>query len=123
MAALQTRRHMSQDLRSGPSSLAERCGEVLHYLWDPIGVRGVPPARDEYDMYVPGVLKLLEAGANEKTIATHLLEIERQRMAVGALDAERAGLAAQAISMWKEWYSDEEVALRALDEKRRRGDS
>ncbi len=36
--------------------LTSRISEVLHYTWDPIGVRGDPHARDEYDSYVPDVL-------------------------------------------------------------------
>jgi hypothetical protein len=33
--------------------LYRRTDEVLHYIWDPIGVAGVPEARDEYDSYLP----------------------------------------------------------------------
>ena len=33
--------------------LHRRTDEVLHYIWDPIGVSGVPTARDEYSGYVP----------------------------------------------------------------------
>jgi hypothetical protein len=35
--------------------LLTRINEVLHYIWDPIAVRGEPNARDEYDSYVPPV--------------------------------------------------------------------
>jgi hypothetical protein len=38
--------------------LLTRVNEVLHYIWDPIGVRGEPNARDEYDSYVPEVYSL-----------------------------------------------------------------
>jgi hypothetical protein len=40
-----------------------RVNEVLHYIWDPIGVRGEPRARDEYDSYAPEVYSLLQSGA------------------------------------------------------------
>jgi hypothetical protein len=41
--------------------LTRRVGEVLHYIWDPIGVSDQPYARDEYDSYVPEVVRLLIA--------------------------------------------------------------
>jgi hypothetical protein len=30
---------------------------ALHWAWDPIGVRGIKEAADEYDMYAPRVLE------------------------------------------------------------------
>jgi hypothetical protein len=33
--------------------LYRRIDEVVHYLWDPIGVSDVPEARDEYHSYLP----------------------------------------------------------------------
>ena len=44
--------------------LYRRIGEVLHYVWDPIGVSGYPEARDEYDMYLPQVFSLAIRGAS-----------------------------------------------------------
>ena len=46
---------MNKQLSPEHQELYGRVGEVLHYLWDPIGVSGVPQARDEYDSYVPQV--------------------------------------------------------------------
>ena len=60
--------------------LLTRVNEVLHYIWDPIGVRGEPNARDEYDSYVPGVCSLLDNGATAEQIATHLDKIATESM-------------------------------------------
>ncbi len=60
--------------------LRRRISEVLHYIWDPIGVRGEPRARDEYDSYVAGVYALLESGSGADQIAAHLDRIASQRM-------------------------------------------
>jgi hypothetical protein len=60
--------------------LLMRVNEVLHYMWDPIGVCGEPNARDEYDSYVPGVCSLLNNGATAEKIAAHLDEIATERM-------------------------------------------
>ncbi|MBB3359865.1 MULTISPECIES: hypothetical protein [unclassified Novosphingobium] len=53
---------------------------VLHWAWDPIGVRGIENAADEYDMYAPQVLKLLEADAPTDEIATYLTRVVRDRI-------------------------------------------
>jgi hypothetical protein len=53
---------------------------VLHWAWDPIGVRGVKEAADEYEMYAPRVLELLEADASVEQIADYLTGIVRDRM-------------------------------------------
>lgn len=53
---------------------------VLLWAWDPIGVRGIPEAVDEYDSYAPAVLELLESGASDQSIADYLTGITRDRM-------------------------------------------
>jgi hypothetical protein len=53
---------------------------VLLCDWDPIGVRDVPEAQDEYDGYVGGVYRLLVSGATQSELAEHLLQIERESM-------------------------------------------
>ena len=62
------------------NELRRRVDEVLHYIWDPIGVRGEPHARDEYDSYVPEVYSLLQSGASAEQIAAHLDKIATERM-------------------------------------------
>ncbi|MBW4483919.1 MAG: hypothetical protein KME14_15360 [Tildeniella torsiva UHER 1998/13D] len=64
--------------------LYRRTGEVLHYLWDPIGVAGIPGARDEYDAYLPQVFSLLKAGAGADKIADYLTEVSTQAIGLGS---------------------------------------
>jgi len=61
---------------------------VLMNEWDPIGVRGVPQAYDEYDGYIGGVYELLHARASEHQVAAYLLEIERESMGLDFRKAE-----------------------------------
>ncbi len=49
---------------------------ILVQEWDPIDVRGIPEAKDEYDDYVGGVCRLLATGASPQEVAEHLAEIE-----------------------------------------------
>jgi hypothetical protein len=53
---------------------------ALHWAWDPIGVRGIEEAADEYDMYAPEVLRMLKADAPVEQIANHLTSVIRDRM-------------------------------------------
>jgi len=51
-------------------------GKILLHDWDPIGVKDVPEAADEYDGYVGGIYRLLASGATADEVAKHLWDIE-----------------------------------------------
>ncbi len=53
---------------------------ALHWAWDPIGLRGIREAADEYDMYAPRVLEMLKADAPVEQIADYLTSVVRDRM-------------------------------------------
>lgn len=53
---------------------------VLLWAWDPIGVRGIPEAVDEYDSYAPAILQMLETGTFDRQIADYLTSVVRDRM-------------------------------------------
>jgi len=58
-------------------------GRLRHLLmaeWDPVGVRGVPKARDEYDSYLGLVADRLRTGAPAERIADLLAEIRTETM-------------------------------------------
>ncbi len=59
---------------------------VLIELWDPIGVREVPEAQDEYNSYLGGVYELVTGGASADQVIDHLLSIERDRMGLSGRD-------------------------------------
>jgi hypothetical protein len=80
--------------------LYTRVGEVLHYIWDPIGVRGYPEARNEYDPYVPQVYSLLQGGATAEQIAICLDKVATERMALNP-NRERSLMAAQKLLDWR----------------------
>jgi hypothetical protein len=63
-----------------------RIDEVLHYVWDPIGVSRVPPARDEYSSYVPQVFSLVMKGADAVSIANHLASIAQDSMGLSVTE-------------------------------------
>ncbi len=71
---------MSEDLSSGERALFRAVDEVLHYVWDPIGVSAIPEARDEYMTYVPQVFALVRDGTTPEEVAISLSRIAVERM-------------------------------------------
>jgi hypothetical protein len=64
--------------------LYQAVDEVLHYIWDPIGICDEPKARDEYYSYSSHVFELLKNGASEKEIADYLYFSTTERMGLSA---------------------------------------
>lgn len=73
-------------------NLSQRISEVLYYNWDPIGVNDFgPESRDEYDSYVPKLVKAIIDGATVADIEKILYRIETEAMEVrGIGDARKA---------------------------------
>lgn len=81
--------------------------EVLHYLWDPIGVASVPEARDEYHGYLPHVFGMLKNGSAEDELAEYLGGVATNRMGLSARpDHDRA--MARHLLNWKAALSDQQ---------------
>jgi hypothetical protein len=93
---------MTQKMSSRDRELFQRCGEVLHYIWDPIGVAGIPQARDEYDSYVPQVVGRVRSSATPEEIASHLNRIEVDQMGLRA-NPEGALKTAELLLEWRKW--------------------
>ena len=69
--------------------------EILLREWDPIGVNEYPEAHDEYDMYAPGLLWMMETGADELALQMHLAAICRVRMGLTFVDENRNQIVAR----------------------------
>jgi hypothetical protein len=53
---------------------------ILLEDWDPIGVKGLDGAKDEYDSYAVEILQMIDAGENEKNIFAYLRKMETVHM-------------------------------------------
>ena len=62
--------------------LYRQTDEILHYMWDPIGVAGIAQARDEYHSYLPQVFQLVLKNETKEKIASYLVDIEENRMGI-----------------------------------------
>lgn len=86
-------------------ALRIRVDEILHYVWDPIGIKDVPQCRDEYDAYLPGVMSLLEAGAGADQIALYLGDIGTEKMGLGR-NPSKENIAARIIMNYFEYLKE-----------------
>src|SRR5437879_6388369 len=74
--------------------------------WDPIGVRGIPEAADEYDSYVGVVGQKLREGATRDELKEYLADVRENRMGVGPSPAGGTRDAAVANRLL-EWFGEE----------------
>jgi hypothetical protein len=96
---------MGQKLSPADMELYRRVDEVLHYVWDPIGVAGNPMARDEYDGYLPHVFGILKENGGAEEIARYLGKVEVDRMGLKEnVDGNKE--VAQALLEWRKVISD-----------------
>ena len=71
---------MGISLPEDKARLYQRVDELLHYLWDPVGVAGVPEARDEYQSYARRVFMMIVDRVPPMHIKKYLQRIETERM-------------------------------------------
>jgi len=85
-----------------------RVDEVLHYLWDPIGVSDVPEARGEYYTYSAQAFGMLKNGSSAQEIADYLRRTRVERIGVGrGRDVMSEEDIAELLIRWKESFSEQ----------------
>lgn len=97
---------MKEKLSPKEKQLYRQTDEILHYLWDPIGVRGAAQARDEYHSYLPRVFSMLINNSKDHEIAEYLVKIEEGSMGLSP-NKENAIDVARTLIATKEWIIDE----------------
>ena len=90
-----------RNLSQHDQELSRAVSEVLHYLWDPIQIAGIPQARDEYDGYVSHVVSMLKQDITEADISKYLQSIAVDRMGLDC-SPKLADDAASALDDWRE---------------------
>jgi hypothetical protein len=83
------------------AELYKRCDEVLHYVWDPIGVASAPAARDEYHSYLPQVFSLVRDNADPGKLASFLASTA-EHMGLPA-NSKRDDGVVELLLNWREW--------------------
>ena len=82
---------VATDLQPEEMRLYRLCDEALYYVWDPLGARGAPEARDEYRAYVQRVYELVRLGARDELLS-YLTGVLRERMELPADEAYSANV-------------------------------
>jgi hypothetical protein len=93
---------MKNKLTQKEKLLYRQTDEILHYLWDPIGVNDVPQARDEYHSYLPRVFSRLISESKDHEIAEYLTKVEEGSMGLTP-NKEKALEIAKILIETKEW--------------------
>lgn len=79
--------------------LYRRIDEVIHYMWDPIGISCHPGARDEYHIYLPEIYRLIKS-EEIATLKEYMKEIAATNM---SLDDNTQSSINSAITTMLEW--------------------
>jgi hypothetical protein len=99
---------MGQKLSPPELALYRAVDEVLHYVWDPIGVSSAPQARDEYQAYLPLVFDMVRKGDPASDIARHLSTITTEQMGLSE-DHEHDLKVAHLLLEWKAVIRDASI--------------
>ena len=98
---------MRQQFSSTELVLYRAVDEVLHYVWDPIGVAGAPEARDEYCGHLPNVYGLVRDARDAAAIAQYLTQaVEAMGLSV---NSERDLKVARILVHWREVFCVRDV--------------
>lgn len=71
---------------------------ALLHEWDPIDISDNPHLADEYDSYVPEIVRLVKAGHSPQELANHLKHIE-ENMNVSPPEERRLKTAALLVKL------------------------
>ena len=92
---------MEKKLTPKDKELYKRTDEVLHYIWDPIGVAGCPNARDEYFGYLANIFEMLMQKETTESIVNYLLSLEKENMGLSP-NKENAAYVVEILQEYKE---------------------
>lgn len=75
------------------SNFTPRCGKILRHEWDPIGIKKVPAAHDEYEDYVGPIVRRIIDGTTLDQLSNYLISIESGVMGLSAVGVRARAVA------------------------------
>ena len=66
--------------RNEARRIQDEIRHVLVNVWDPIDIKDVTNAQDEYDAYIGGVFSLLSKGASEEELCAYLWKVIEEKI-------------------------------------------
>ncbi|MBA1362076.1 hypothetical protein [Burkholderia gladioli] len=79
--------------------LANSVRRVLLEEWDPIGIKGIPEAQDEYDSYVLKICGMLRADCSAEGLCKHLRWIETEQMGLDGDELHTSEIAKKLVGL------------------------
>lgn len=73
-----------ENMSKKDKELYARISEVLHYIWDPIGVADIPNARNEYNSYLPHLFRLVIKNNDVGEVAKYLNMVQSKKIGLGS---------------------------------------
>jgi hypothetical protein len=86
------------EIMPADTELFRRIDEVVHYIWDPIGISESPQARDEYQAYLKAIVGRVKAGELD-AIVEYMKWVAGDRMGL-SFDEKKARRAAEVMLEW-----------------------
>ena len=80
--------------------LYQRLDEVIHYIWDPIGISHYPEARNEYCTYVPEIYARVKIG-KKQSIVEYLEWVVSDQMG-SVFNRDKAQQVVEIMLKWKD---------------------
>lgn len=74
------RKILTNSKKADAKAIQDAIRKALMQDWDPIGVKAVPQAQDEYDSYIGGVYRILASSRSEEELIEFLLSVETKHM-------------------------------------------
>ena len=95
-------------VNNAEKELFKRTDEVLHYLWDPIGVADVPEARDEYHGYLPQIFMMIKGNKSEEEISSYMSKIQSEEIGIAA-NKNKISEVVKILIRWKEVIEEKNI--------------
>ena len=95
---------MTEKFLPKDAELYRRIDEVVHYIWDPIGVSNIPEARDEYHAYLTAIYGRVQAGGLDDVVE-YLKWAATENMGL-PFEKEKATEAAETMLAWKAFIDE-----------------
>lgn len=98
---------MKQKMSPSDRELYRRIDEVVHYIWDPVGICDHPQARREYRSYIKEFFDHVKSGRLERVLAyMKLITTEHMGLHFNEYHATRA---AQVMLEWREFVEEKQL--------------
>lgn len=93
---------MAIDNEHRPVSLEDLVRDALRTGWDPLGIKDIDEAPDEYESYVPDLCRMLIGHTARHQIATYLWRVETDRMGLKGNRQATEAFADQLLSLFRD---------------------